>query len=490
MEQNKKEKPIDYRFLARFVIEATTPLAVHSGDKEVLTDAVVIRDVNGLPYIPGSSIAGVIRHAWKDARKDDKDLFGFQKNTKDLNDIEPINKSEEDDDELKGLGSRIIFTEARILDSEGKVVDGLQTVNDPLLKLFTNIPIRQHVRITHKGVAADKGKFDEQVVYSGTRFCFEMEMLGCEEEVETFAQLLSILNQSTFRLGGSSRKGFGKIEVKEILYCSMAIGDKAYLEKSSNLEESLIWYNKYKKNLQTKAPIDKPAKRLCYKLRPENFFLFGSGFGDDDADMTPAKEQKVSWEEGVGKLMEYEYLIPASSIKGALAHRTAFHFNQLDGFFADGKTKEEIEAHTGNNNEAVRLLFGYEGDQKGKGKQRGNVIISDMFINASEDKVFNHVAIDRFTGGGVDGALFTEKAAYWHSNNQDEYPLKLEILIDNQNIEKIDKKRIKDNVNLESIKEKALQAFEMSLDDLCNGLLPLGGGVNKGHGIFIGKKCE
>lgn len=472
MEKKNKEKPIDHRFLARVIIEAATPLAAHSGDREVQTDALVIRDVNGLPYIPGSSISGVIRHAWKDAENDVDKLFGFQKNPYQVKKDEP-----------DGLGSRIIITEARILNSKGEVVDGFcpdEIANDSLLKEYVNLPVRQHVRITHKGVAADKGKFDEQVVFMGTRFCFEMEMLGYKEEAETFAKLLSVLNQSTFRLGGSSRKGFGKIEVKEILYCSLAIDDKAYLEKSSNLENSLAWYKKNNKNLPNTKVVNKQTTRLCYQLRPENFFLFGSGFGDDDADLTPVKEQKVTWKNGVGELANYEYLIPASSVKGALAHRTAFYFNQLDGFFADGKTKEEVEAHTGNKNEAVRLLFGCEGDEQGEGKQRGNVMLSDMFINATQEKIFNHVAIDRFTGGGIDGALFAEKAAYWHNDCQDEYPLKLEILIDKQSMEKVDKK---------GIKEKALKAFDMALDDLCNGLLPLGGGVNKGHGIFNGNKC-
>ena len=43
------------RYLTRVVIEAATPLAVGTGNKSVLTDALVARDLNGLPYIPGSS---------------------------------------------------------------------------------------------------------------------------------------------------------------------------------------------------------------------------------------------------------------------------------------------------------------------------------------------------------------------------------------------------------------------------------------------------
>lgn len=468
MEDNKKEQKIDHRFLARIVIEAATPLAVHAGEKVVQTDAIVIRDVNGLPYIPGSSIAGVIRHAWKDVGNDVDILFGFQKNSK------PEKENEPD-----GMGSRIIFSEARILNSQGQVVDGLkpdEIDKDPLLCQYADLPIRQHVRIDHRGVAADSGKFDEQVVFAGTRFCFEMEMIGNKSETETFNQLLAILNQSTFRLGGGSRKGFGKITIKEIRYNELSISDKYYLEKSSNMEESKGWYKEEPLTLK-----ENDQQYQYYQLRPEDFFLFGSGFGDDDADMTPVKEQKVEWENNIGTLKDYEYLIPASSVKGALAHRTAFHYNQLDEFFADGKSEEEIEAHTGTNNEAVRLLFGCEGDEKGEGKQRGNVLISDMFIKTAQDKTLNHVAIDRFTGGAIDGALFSEKAAYWYSDNESDYPLRLEILIDEKTIDKMDKTKVK---------EKALKAFNMALDDLCNGLLPLGGGVNRGHGIFNGKKCN
>ena len=58
-----KKTEYTYRFLARFIIEAVTPLAVKSGDNNMLTDSLVALDVNGLPYIPGTSIAGKVRHA-------------------------------------------------------------------------------------------------------------------------------------------------------------------------------------------------------------------------------------------------------------------------------------------------------------------------------------------------------------------------------------------------------------------------------------------
>ena len=60
-------KPTKYthRFLARLVIEAKTPLAIGSGEKDIISDALVATDVNGLPYIPGTAIAGVVRSLLK-----------------------------------------------------------------------------------------------------------------------------------------------------------------------------------------------------------------------------------------------------------------------------------------------------------------------------------------------------------------------------------------------------------------------------------------
>ena len=41
------------RVVARVVIEAATPLSISSGANNVMTDDLILTDVNGLPYIPG-----------------------------------------------------------------------------------------------------------------------------------------------------------------------------------------------------------------------------------------------------------------------------------------------------------------------------------------------------------------------------------------------------------------------------------------------------
>jgi CRISPR/Cas system CMR subunit Cmr4 (Cas7 group RAMP superfamily) len=432
-----------HRYIARIVIEAQTPLCVGTGKISMTSDSAVMRDSNGLPCIPGTSIAGVLRHSLAESTNN-KDLvnriFGFQQ-------------------EQKGHGSTLICSSALMIGANGKVLDGLSEVDwlNPFYAQFRNLPIRQHVRINDKGHTATGGKFDEEIVYKGTRFCFEVELLSEDEDnVKIFEeQLLPLLSTTTFRLGGGTRKGFGEISVHSITQryynLNKSADLEAYLDKSSSLADNFIG------NERSNIPTTNANGWTLYELElmPKDFVLFGSGYADEDADMTPVKEQVVEYDEvGEPSMKEQVTLVPATSVKGALAHRTAFYYNQKKGIFAENSDKSKA-------NEAIKMLFGSE-----KEDARGNVIFSDIYLPKLQDKLFNHVAIDRFTGGGIDGALYNEKATYANGNS-----LVLKIYV-SENVTNHD----------------ALDAFESALDDLCTGYLPLGGCTNHGHGIFTGTK--
>ena len=205
--------------------------------------------------------------------------------------------------------------------------------------------------------------------------------------------------------------------------------------------------------------------------------MFGSGFGDNEADQTPALESVIDYK--TGKLSKQKILIPASSVKGALSHRTAFHYNKL---------KEQCgeEAKVGNENEAVREIFGYEKGKNEKGA-KGKILLSDCFLDYDKEKdtkVFEHVSIDRFTGGAIDAALFQEKAIAQRNN------FEIEVEIEPDKTDKKGKKRsgfcveilVKSNVS-----KASLDAFEAALNDVIKGYLPLGGATTKGYGFFKGE---
>ena len=450
------DRNFDKRLVARIIIEAETPLVIASGNKNELTDAEILRDVNGLPYIPGTSIAGVIRHAI-DAELADR-FFG------------------EDDSNNNPHGSEIIFSEAKIVDCDGKAIDGVKDSLSSFLDNYKKLPVRNHVRIGHKGVTENAGKFDEEVIFKGTRFAFEVEMVAESSQEAPSAEdlmdrVLYELSCATFRIGGGTRKGFGKIKVVSILRKTFDLNSRddmaEYLKLSSKLSEDREGWSPFK-------PSDEPSSGVItysLTLTPQDFFYFGSGVGDDDVDDTPVKESIVQWENGKGKFKKDVLLIPASSLKGAIAHRVAFHYNLAQGIFAE--STDELENHCGVNNPAVRRLFGY---QDGDVQKRGCAIFNDILSDTSaEEKILNHVKIDRFTGGAMDGALFSEKVV-----NGKKLQLKTDISIVTSPDD------VQEDRN-EATLEESLEAFEAALSDINEGTLSLGGGNGRGHGVF---RCE
>lgn len=430
-----------HRHLARIIIEAATPMSIGSGRDDIFSDALVARDVNGFPYIPGTSIAGVVRNMI--GKEESKDFFGYQ-------------------DGKDGKGSEVIFTEARILDSEGNVVDNMicpDSVNDPVLKMCHELPVRQHVKIGPDGAGVHGGKFDEQVIYAGTRFCFEIEMVGSGPDTASFDRILEKIQNRNFRIGGGTRAGFGEIKVisirKAFLDLTVPHDLELYLAKSSDL--SISWDGW--EDVEVKEVMPDEYDEYTLELQPRDFFLFSSGFGDSDADITPVKERKIVWKDGTAEVSAQMVVIPATSLKGAISHRVAYYWNKRNGLFAGNP-----EARTGESNPAVQQLFGYQNESVQK---RGNVFFSDLFVedtDVSREKVQPHVMIDRFTGGTVQGALFQEKIVFGAG-----CIFRTSIFLS------------------KTVGQEYVDAFEDAVSDIVSGVLPLGGGVNRGHGMFTGK---
>lgn len=411
-------------FVANITIQAKTALKIGSKNADFLQDSPIQKDWNNLPMILGTSITGVLR---KELDKENANiLFG-----------------DEDSNKKDAKGSKTIISNALLLDENEKVNETLLLNKSDFLQKITILPIREHNAINSKGVTIDKSKYDEEVIYKGTRFRFRIEMIeSCEDE---FNKVLDLLFLNTFRIGAGSSKGFGQVEVVNISYDKFDTSSKEYENLTSSLNEAFS--NSYtKKDMKNNSYI-----KYELKLIPDDFFMFGSGFGDDEADMTPVYEKVVDYKNK--KLTDEKVLIPASSIKGAISHRTTYHYNLLNEIFIDSENKTPFEV--------VESIFGAKKDKDKEGF-KGNILISDLYLDNTSIKVFDHVSIDRFTGGAIDSALFQEKTI---TTNEE---FTLEILIKN-----IDDK-------------KAIEAFEKTIKEITTGMLSLGGATTKGHGVFSG----
>lgn len=442
-----EEIKFNFRHIAHITIEAKTALKIGSNSIDAFQDSPIQKDWNGLPMILGTSLAGVLRKEFD--TKIANDIFG-----------------DENTQSKTAKGSRVIFSNALVLNEEEKVTETLLLEKSNFLKNFKELPMRDHNSMDEKGVTKNGAKFDEEIIFKGSRFKFSIELISNEEKDDELKTILEQLFKNSFRIGAGSSKGYGQIEVFEIFYDTFDITSQKYADFSSSLNTTLK--NLYKKDIFE----DDNYIKYELKLTPDDFFMFGSGYADEQADMTPVVEKVINYD--TKTLSENEILIPASSVKGAISHRTTYHYNLLKRQFIENGVKAQI----------VEAIFGAKKDNK-EDSFKGNILISDLYLKDDYEKstkVFDHVSIDRFTSGAIDGALFQEKTVASRENftleillNKDKVKEKIEVLKKTYTLEEVEKE-------LKIVEE----AFEEALKDITTGMLPLGGATTKGHGVFTG----
>lgn len=472
-----------FRHVARVVIEFTTPFHVGTGEGGYGIDALVVTDVNDLPTIPGSSLAGALRAAFRDRTAAEGSrrtnlLFGFQNG----------------DD---GQGSRLSLTWGVIHNHLDQPVEAAQPRTvieaDPVLRQALGLGFRDHVRLSHRGAAEPGGKFDERPVAAGHRFSFEMELVSDEDSDPDWTTLLEALAGGSLRLGGKSRRGYGAFRVERLATATFDLQNPESFAGYAAHAASLV-PPAFALAAVNPAGFRQPgaAVTITLRLQPRGYWMFGGSEdqppeGSDPADMAPIRDQRIVWD-GSTEPVRDTLLLPGSAIKGALSHRVAFHYNRLQGSFANHLAASctndpagfeaagtAFAPHVGGRNPAVQELFGFvangKTDREEDQARRGRVLLDDVFWPepqpgqppAPPTQRVPHVSIDRFTGGAADSKLFSERPL-WQG---DRFPaLVLTVL---------------DEVHVSRDTRRALRA---AIEDLLEGRLALGAGAGRGLGWF------
>jgi len=489
-----------HRYVFRGTIEFTTPFLIGAGREDDVADLTFVSDSNGLPALPGTSLTGVLRALYTETYGDAEaaELFGFQKRD-------------------EGAGSRLVVSWGCLCDSENRPVEGIvdaARLADPVLREAREAHVRDHVRITHRGAAdaAGYGKFDERALSAGHRFVFELELGGTEGDRSRWEKLLALLTAPGFRLGGRTRRGFGAFR---FVACAARVFD---------LREHFEEYAKHPVSLAEPSPVlasmDLPESaggkflEVELRLRPRGYWMFGGGVDvKGEADMAPLRVSRIVWKKDKGgergSVQKNVLLLPASSIKGALAHRTAFHYNALKGRFADGSGETDLAALCGEANPAVRALFGAckgskdrdgeNGKDKAEGNaamsrktrggepedlgRRGRVLLDDLYLEPKAEPaslLVHHVGLDRFTGGARDQVLFSERP-FWRIREEAKSSPMAQRTPEQHSLPALHI-RILDPEEIEKEAPGALHAFRRALDDLVEGRLQLGAGSGRGMG--------
>lgn len=454
--------------LARVTIEATTPLTVGTGGGVDVWDSACVTDASGLPAIPGSSLAGALRARYALSNPGAVDaLFGYQQ-------------------KKKGDASRVVVSWAAVHAANDRPVAPMLARNDasraePVLAYLIGGTARDHVALSGSGVPDGAKKFDELLVPVGARFTFELRVdatEGSDEPMKELETLVGILAAEGFRLGGRTRRGYGAVRVERWSARDFDLSRKADRDAWVRLPRALdaAIPNDV---LEAKRPPGRvksdKVKAGTLRLTPLDYWLFGGSEPVRPAHvrdgkpvaMLPKTEARIVWRNGKGSVEEEEArpnLVPATSVKGALRHRVEFHARRLGGrWLGEGEPSLTSE---------VATLFGTINDRDDSGRP-GVVFLSDAYLETAasgdrdgkkpRDGVLDHVSLDRYTQGPMDGMLFQEAPLHGGA-----------IAIPISVVET-------------GVSGAARRALSAALKDLCEGRLALGAGSNRGHGYFKGE---
>jgi CRISPR/Cas system CSM-associated protein Csm3 (group 7 of RAMP superfamily) len=458
--------------LARVTIEATSPLTVGTGGGTDLVDSVCVQDANGLPAVPGSSLAGLLRHALPGGPEgsDANELFGYQL-------------------ENDGARSRASVSWAQVHGRDGRPRPflALEAPADREDRAFLEFLVegvhRDHVALNGRGAADGRKKFDEVLVPRGARFTFELRVDGDDDRDPgpDLELLLGALASAGFRVGGRTRRGYGAIRLvaapRRVFDLRRAEDRDAWARLPRALHEHFV------PELLATTALPEPNVPAGYRaakvvLTAQDYWLFGGGLPTRPAqrrpgergkaaDALPKTERVIIWRDGVARVVpasEAPNLVPATSVKGALRHRTLYHACALAGAWADTGADPPVEVRA-----AVEWLFGREHTNSDERGEPGRVLIEDVHLSATggdgpRDGWFDHVSLDRFTGGPMDGMLFSE--APLHGKG-----FSLRIVVDAREVPP----------------RYAREALRRTLDDLTSTRLALGAASNRGHGFFQGE---
>lgn len=480
-------------WVARMVLEAASPLSIGTGRGIGTYDTAVVADANGLPTIPATSLKGVLRATCRTAFDPDmlNDVFGYA----DGEDGVPARLSmswgwchDRDDTPVLGRLAPRYADDPRFSPSGD--------LADPVLRFLLATTreatvVRDRVRIGPRGSVDGTGKFDRTVVPRGVRFTVEIQLNGhmasIEDDRRTWNSILGILASGDLSVGGSTRGGLGKLvpvsdssglRISERCFVLDRGGFSAYRNfrraGAENGDLDLL-------DRISPAPVVSGGRRLTVPLEAIDTWRIGGGavaVGGEEVDAVPLRETHLDWGTDGRRAHVVDaadarcVVIPATSIKGALRHRTAFHIRRYIGGSAPGVSDRAASDPADG---AIGDLFGSvkareaterpksEGSD-GAGGRSGSVMIDDAVLDLTDcaHQRIAHVSIDRFTGGARQGLLFDE-----------------EVLVGG---------RLDLHIRLlprfEALPEVIRNAFFAALDDLQTGRLALGAASGRGHGRF------
>ena len=486
-------RPVKYRYLVSGTMVAQSPLHVGGLEGNPATDMPLSINGTGELYIPGTSLAGPLRH-WLVKNFCEKDIRSFWGWI-------PTRGSNE-----SGSASYV-------------------SINDVKIGLAEEIrsEIRDGVGIDREfGTAADAIKFDREILPKGTRLPIEIA-LECEQDEGggrgEMRALLEALGAGRIRLGAAKTRGLGRVKLDgdwqvETFGLYTPDGVLALLEHADPSKRQIRGLDELG---DVAAPADEDGRLLIQvdwtPLGPVMVRASDDGAGIDmmplTTDIGNGKQAPVMTGASAKGAMRNQSERILSTVREVPVDTIATGRQRFLGqltrlplietlYGAVKRRDDKSQAGRGalsiddciakislSADEWLTLADEWrpdgdgfrEEEQEEDAQQKPDVdgILAALEQQSSQSfDVAAHVAIDRWAGGGADRAFYAAAETMWPW-----HPLCLEV----------DVARLvpcgKDSENgLDEVlvRKAAIALFLLTLRDVVEGRVPLGFGVNRGYG--------
>lgn len=440
--KEEKSAKIIKKIVFNVPMQTCSPLRISSGVDDGITDILVLKDKRGRAFIPGTSITGVLRAKMSsiyEVEAVDR-LFG---SINDNGNQSMINISD------------IVLQNAYIINRDGIKINPFTGVSEQGAKfdfeaidkgatgnLYIEVTLRENNLLEE-----NRPNISYRNEHKNLNFAVNGDIYG-----EMTATLADILTEG-ISVGALTTKGYGKIKSIEPV--------KMYIFDFKNYQGAIKWWQYLNNgNLEEPAYIGNNLVSLISKddfIMQMDFALTSSMIiRDYDVDTDDEKENISAVQMKSGN----DFVIPATSIKGVLksrAYNILMSLNNHDEQKVENFLDELMGKETDKNNK----------DDKGK---KSHLYIDEVYIKpiVLHSKKHSRNRIDRFTGGTIDSALFTDKPV-WQSDKT--------------------KATISINLRVQNCSEEEAGLMLLLMKDLWLGNLSIGGNKAIGRGILKGKKC-
>lgn len=351
------------REVMKIYISLTSPLNLSSGEAEI-TDTDIIRDWDGMPFVPGSSLAGAMR-AYIDKSGSEDCIMGYS--------------GKEDAGRMSSLFiSDITFT--------GKLVSG----------------IRDGVALGDNKTACTGSKYDMEILETGAKGSFYMELTVRENDNEEnmrceLASIIKGINSGEIRLGGKKTRGYGRFiitQLKQKTYnkdnyseYSEAYNDELWDKCDDNVLEK--WIEEARDNAGRQLHIRVPLKLKggisirkygVKKGQPDFVHITSRHSGNNEIEVP---------------------VIPGSSFAGAIRHRVSCILKELSD-----ESGNSGMINPDNINYITNRMFGYVDKNNACAS---DIIISEAQIEDAEPLTMVRTGVSRLESSVKTGALYKER---------------------------------------------------------------------------------